>query len=66
MAEEQGKKYRPWEPDASPATPTRPATAAEDDRPFFSSMSSPYSTLSRFYASYEVETAGAHLPTTPA
>src|SRR5947209_18256874 len=60
MATEQGKKYRPWDPEQFA---THPYTAAdrlpEDDLVFFLLDVIPQLDLSRFYASYEVEKRGA-------
>jgi transposase len=60
MAEEQGKKYRPWDPDAfARHTYTASDRLPEDDLVFFLLDVIPQLDLSRFYASYEVETRGA-------
>src|SRR5947209_4191068 len=60
MATEQGKKYRPWDPEQFA---THPYTAADrlppDDLVFFLLDVIPHLDLGGFYASYEVETRGA-------
>jgi transposase len=60
MAAAQGKKYRPWDPEAFA---TQAYTAADrvpaDDLVFFLLDAIPQLDLARFYASYEVETRGA-------
>src|SRR4051812_28206991 len=60
MAAVQGKKYRPWDPEA---VANHSYTAAEplpqDDLVFFLLDVIPHLDLSRFYASYEVEKRGA-------
>ncbi len=66
MAEEQGKKYRPWAPDAfARHTYTASDRLPEDDLVFSSSMSSPYSTSAVSTLPTRWRRA-AHLPTTPA
>ncbi len=60
MAEEQGKKYRPWDPEEfAKHTYTASDRLPEDDLVFFLLDVIPQLDLAPFYASYEVEKRGA-------
>src|SRR2546421_11366576 len=60
MAAEQGKKYRPWDPEAfANHTYTANDRLPEDDLVFFLLDAIPQLDLAPFYASYEVEKRGA-------
>src|SRR4051812_23810386 len=60
MAAVQGKKYRPWDPEAvANHSYTAAEPLPEDDLVFFLLDVIPQLDLSRFYASYEVEKRGA-------
>src|SRR5947208_6048249 len=60
MVVERGKKYRPWDPEEfANHTYTAADRLPEDDLVFFLLDVIPQLDLSRFYASYEVETRGA-------
>jgi hypothetical protein len=60
MAGRQRKKYRPWDPEQfANHSYTASDRLPEDDLVFFLLDVIPQLDLSRFYASYEVETRGA-------